>query len=204
MVKNFYAYIVVNSFDMVGKLHIWFQPVTYTFGPSHHPHHPYLVVELSSNLNPSFNVENVIGKANRSLGFIRCNHYSCPENVKGQAYITLVHPCLEYACSMWDPHTQKHCHDIEGVQWRSTRFVKKLLWERCYEREPGTVSNLLNDLNWPSLQLRRKIAQLTTMYKIVNNKFRVNILEHIARSYHSSKLINIGSSSNTYKYNFFY
>ena len=47
------------------------------------------------------------------------------------------------------------------------------------------------------------------MYKIVNNKTRVNIPEYIARptrvkrSYHSSKLINIGSNSNTCKYNFF-
>ena len=48
------------------------------------------------------------------------------------------------------------------------------------------------------------------MYKIMNNKTRVDIPKYIARptrvkrSYHSSKLINIGSNSNTYKYNFFY
>ena len=160
--------------------------------------HPYLGVELSSNLNWSSHIENIIGKANRSPGFIRCNLYSCPENVKSRAYITLVCPCLEYACSVWDPHTQKHCHNIEGVQWRATRFVKN-----CNEQEPGTVTNLLNDLNWPSLELRWKIAQLTTMYKMVNDKIRVNILEYIARqthvtcSYHSSKFINIGRSSNT-------
>ena len=47
-------------------------------------------------------------------------------------------------------------------------------------REPGTVTNLLNDLNWHSLELRRKIARLTTMYKIVNNKIAVNIPEYIA------------------------
>ena len=47
------------------------------------------------------------------------------------------------------------------------------------------------------------------MYKIVNNKIGVNIPEYIARltcvthSYHSSKLINIGSNSDTYKYDFF-
>ena len=47
------------------------------------------------------------------------------------------------------------------------------------------------------------------MYKIVNNKIRVNIPEYIARpacvtpSDHSSKFINVGGSSNTYKYNFF-
>ena len=46
------------------------------------------------------------------------------------------------------------------------------------------------------------------MYKMVNNKIRVNIQEYIARqthvtySYHSSKFINIGSNSNNYKQNF--
>ena len=80
----------------------------------------------------------------------------------------------------------------------------------CYERKPGTVTNLLNDLNWHSLELRRKIAQLTTVNKIVNNKIRVNIPEctarstRVTRSYHSSKFINIGSNSNTYKYNLFF
>ena len=72
--------------------------------------------------------------------FIRSNLYSCPpENIKSQAYVTLVRPCLEYACSVWDPHTQKHCQDIEGVQRQAARFVKKKL----LEREPGTVTNLL-------------------------------------------------------------
>ena len=35
--------------------------------------HPYLGVELFSKLNCSFRIENIIGKANRSLGFIRRN-----------------------------------------------------------------------------------------------------------------------------------
>ena len=79
------------------------------------------------------------------------------------------------------------------VSWRAARFVKN-----CYEREPGTLTNPLNDLNWHSLELRRKIARLITMYKMVNNKVRVNIPESIARptrvtsSYHSIKFINIG------------
>ena len=58
--------------------------------------------------------------------FIRSNLYSCPpENVKSQAYVTLVRRCLEYAFSVWDPHTQKHCQDIEGVQRQAARLVKK-------------------------------------------------------------------------------
>ena len=124
-------------------------------------HHPYLGVELSSNLNWSLHIENIIGKANRSLGFIRRNLHSCSESVKSHAYLTLVRHCLKYACSVWGPHTQKHCQDIKGVQRRAARFVKN-----CYEREPGRVTNLLKDLNWHALELRRKIVRLTTMYKI--------------------------------------
>ena len=70
-------------------------------------HHPYLGVELSSNLNWSFHIENTIGKANRSLGFISRNLYSCPENVKSQANLTLVRPCLEYAFSVCGTHILK-------------------------------------------------------------------------------------------------
>ena len=117
-------------------------------------HHPYLGVELSSNLNWSFHIENIVGKANLSLGFIGRNLYSCPESVKRQAYFTLVRPCLEYACSVWDPHTLKHCQFIEGA----ARFMKN-----CYVQDPGTVTNCLNELNWHSLELRRKIARLTTI-----------------------------------------
>lgn len=60
-------------------------------------HHPYLGVELSSNLNWSFHIENIIGKANRFLGFIRRNLYSCPESVKSQAYLTLVRFALVWS-----------------------------------------------------------------------------------------------------------
>ena len=70
-------------------------------------HHPYLGVELSSNLNWSFHIENIIGKANRSLGFIRRSLYFYPEGVKIEAYLTLIRPCLEYACSIWDKKCSK-------------------------------------------------------------------------------------------------
>ena len=86
-------------------------------------------------------ISNIVGKANRALGFIRCNLGGCPEAVKSQACTTLVRPRLEYACSTWDPHTQKHIRDIEGIQRRAARFVKE-----CFAREGGNVSNLLNEL----------------------------------------------------------
>jgi hypothetical protein len=44
---------------------------------------------------------------------------------------------------------------IEAVQRRSSRFVKN-----CWERKPGTVTNLLNDLDWPTLgKERSKVSE---------------------------------------------
>lgn len=45
----------------------------------------------------------------------------------------------------------KHIKQIEAVQQQSAHFVKN-----CWKQTPGTVSNLLNDLDWLSLQDWRK------------------------------------------------
>ena len=119
-------------------------------------HRRYLGVELSRNLDWGQHVNNKVMKANRSLGFLWRNLSSCPEGVKEAAYKALVRPHVEYASSVWDPHLKKHVKQIEGVQRRAARFVKN-----CYTREPGTVTNLLNELNWIPLKVRRKISRLT-------------------------------------------
>ena len=53
--------------------------------------------------------------------------------------------------------------DIERVQRRAARFVKNE-----YSTAPGTATTLLNDLKWPTLDKRRKVARLTMMFKIVS------------------------------------
>ena len=106
-------------------------------------HHPYLGIELTSNLNWGKHISNIVGKANRTLGFLRRNLGKCPESVKNQAYTTLIRPRLEYCSSVWDSHTHKHLKDIEDIQCRATRFV-----EGCYVRTPGTVTKLLKELEW--------------------------------------------------------
>ena len=46
--------------------------------------HPYLGVMLSNDLR--WNMENIVVKANKSLGFVRHNLYPCSENTKRSAY----------------------------------------------------------------------------------------------------------------------
>ena len=121
--------------------------------------HKYLGVELDSKLTWNEHISAITGKVNSSLGFLRRNLYNCPEQIKMQAYYSLVRPHLEYACSVWDPHTQKNIQSIEKVQPRAARFVKK-----CNQRTPGTITSLLEELKWLSLQQWRKQKKLTNLY----------------------------------------
>ena len=70
--------------------------------------HPYLGVMLSNDLRWNSHVENIVAKANKSLGFVRRNLYPCSERTKRSAYVTIVRPNLEYATAVWDPYRQEH------------------------------------------------------------------------------------------------
>ena len=113
-------------------------------------------------------------------------------------------PHLEYACSVCDPHTQKNIQSIEKVQRRAARFVKK-----CNQRTQGTITSLLEELKWPSLEQIRKQTRLTNLYKIVNGTLAVQIpnyfrqKEHQTRNYHPLKFVNAGWKTNIFKHSFF-
>ena len=104
--------------------------------------HPYLGVMLSNDLRWNSHVENIVVKANKSLGqgtwLVRHNLYPCSENTKRSAYVTIVRPNLEYATAVWDPYRQEQIDSIEAVQRRAARFIKRdritelLPLQKCY------------------------------------------------------------------------
>ena len=63
----------------------------------------YLGVTITSDMRWNTHVSNVCTKANRTLGFLRRNLYSCPREVKEAAYKGLVRPVLDYDSSVWEP-----------------------------------------------------------------------------------------------------
>ena len=166
--------------------------------------HKYLGVELDSKLTWNEHISAFTGRANSSLGFLRRNLYNCPEQIKTQAYYSLVRPHLEYAWSVCDPHTQKNIQSIAKVQSRAASFVKK-----CNQHTLSTITSLLEELKWPSLEQRRKQTRLINLYKIVKGTLAVEIpnyfrqKERQKRNYHPLKFINAGYRTNVYIYSFF-
>ena len=57
-------------------------------------------------------------KANQTLGFLKRNINVHKQDLKSTAYKTLVRPQLEYASTVWSPHTATDLQKIESVQRR--------------------------------------------------------------------------------------
>ena len=105
-------------------------------------------------------VGNICTKANRTLGFLRRNISSCPRDVKEMAYKGLVRPILEYASPVWDPSGKNLQDELEKVQNRAARFITG-----NYNFETGSMTKVLEQLKWESLEQRRKGSRLILFYK---------------------------------------
>ena len=71
-------------------------------------------------------------------------------------------PKLEYANSAWHPYLNKDKHQLDMVQRTAARICYN-----NYSREPGTVTSMLKELEWPSHEGRRNLSRLAMFHRIV-------------------------------------
>ena len=122
-------------------------------------------------------MENIVVKANKSLGFVRRNLYPCSESTKRLAYVTIIRPKLEYATAVWDPYRQEQIASIEAVQRRAARFIK-----RDYNRT-SSVTEMVQSLDLDLLEDRRKAHRLNILYLAVNNSIASSIPNYFYNFY---------------------
>ena len=125
-------------------------------------HTKYLGVHLSHDLRWNKHTAKVTSKANRTLGFLRRNLRTPSIKIKDTAYKTLVRPTVEYCSTVWDPYTSKNTKQIEMVQRRAARWVL-----RRYDRK-DSVTEMMEGLEWDTLERRRSNARLCRIFKQAN------------------------------------
>ena len=96
------------------------------------------------------------------------NLFSCPQDVKEAAYKSMVRPMLEYGSTVWDLHYNGLNDELENVQKRAARFVT-----RNHSYETGSMTGILEELKWETLQKRRKDNRLVLLYKGLKGKARI-------------------------------
>ena len=166
--------------------------------------HPYLGVHLSSNLSWNTHIDVITTKATNQLNFLRRNLSKCSSDVKSIAYTSLVRPHIEYASAVWDPHTKNNILQIETVQRRAARFALN-----CYDRYNTSVTGLIKQLGWDSLETRRTANRLNVFYKAVNNQIAIPLPNELqrpiktTRNQHSKSFIQMSTGPNYYINSFF-
>jgi hypothetical protein len=164
----------------------------------------YLGIEITSDLSWSAHTNKITSKASQTLGFLKRNLHSASKETKTAAYNAIVRPTLEYSSAAWDPYLKKDIDKIETIQRRAARFVLN-----DYSKAPGSMTNILTALNWPSLESRRTNSRLVLFYKIANNLVAMDMNQYLqlhtrqSRHYHNQAYHLVQSTNDTYKYSFF-
>ena len=122
----------------------------------------YLGLTITSDLNWNKPINNITARANQSLGFVKHNVKTKSRDIKTKVYKALVRPSLEYCSTVWDPHPIYATQCLEMVQRRAARYVL-----RSYQNT-SSVSDMLDQLQWPTLAQRRCCYCLTLLYKITH------------------------------------
>ena len=123
----------------------------------------YLGVTISKDLNWTHHINNTTSKAKNSLRFIQRNIKTQNKKIKTTAYFTYVRPQLEYCSVIWHPWQKNLTYNIESVQRAAARYV-------CSNYSfQSSVTHMLNELGWPTLESRRLQTSLILLYKIQYN-----------------------------------
>ena len=108
-------------------------------------------------MNWGQHVSEISFKASKTLGFLRRNLAFAPRSTKEVADKTLVQPKLEYAATIWSPYLKLQ---IEKVQRTAARWTCRR-W-----RNTSSVGEMLDELEWPSLEAQRDQSSLLLFHKI--------------------------------------
>ena len=120
----------------------------------------YLGLTLTSDLKWNTHISNTTRKANSILGLLRRNLKTASQTLKTQAYQSLVRPHLEYAATVWSPHTAENANKLEMVQRRAARYTCNRF------HNTSTVNEMIDHLGWESLAACRNNMRLQMMYRI--------------------------------------
>ena len=148
-------------------------------------------------------MDQIVKKANGTLGVLRGNLRVSNEETQSAAYFSMVRPILEYSSTIWSPYTKDYIHNIEMVQRRAARYVTSR------RRNTSSVTSMIEHLEWESLEARRSKHQLTMLFNITHDLVDIPANEYLTpasnrtRSQHSLKFRQIPTSSDYYKFSVF-
>ncbi len=163
----------------------------------------YLGMTIQHDMKWNTHINKITTSANRSLGFLRRNLQVNSHELKTIAYNALVRPLLEYAPSVWDPHTKKGIFQVEKVQRHGESYVLNR------HRNRSSPKEMFIELRWTSLEERRRYQHLIMLFKIRNMLVAIDANEYMTpinrpTRHHNTQVYLVPQSNlNIHQYSFF-
>lgn len=167
------------------------------------PEAKYLGVTLTSDLRWGSHIDRVTQKANQTLGFVRRNLQVSSPAIKQRAYFGLIRPKVEYASTVWNPFQKKQINKIEMIQRRAAR------WTLSRYHNTSSVSDMVDQLGWRSLQDRRTDACLCMFYKMCHGLVTIgpqcctSLASRPSRYSHPLRYIPVVATREVFRYSFY-
>lgn len=166
--------------------------------------HKYLGITITSELRWDTHISNVAASALRKLFFLKRSLRLSPPSTKLLAYTTFIRPILEYANTVWFPHTTTHIMTLENVQRKAIRFIHNKY------RRTDSPTNLLSASGLHTLAIRARQARLKFLYQLLHNCYKIDVTKYISlsqsrrtRHQHDYTLTEYFCHNDTFKYSFF-
>ena len=147
----------------------------------------------SDNMEWGQNLSENSSKATKTLVFLRRNLAFVPKSTKEVAYKILVQPYPEYAAPIWSPYSKLQINQVEKVQGTSAHWTCRR-W-----RNTSSVGEMLDKLEWPSLEARRDRSSLLLFHKIHSGAVSIEKDKSLT-SAHSLKSTRASHSSQCCRY----
>ena len=117
---------------------------------------------------------------------------------------TLVRPKLEYAVPIWNPYCKTQIQQVDKVQRTAARWT-------CRRWRNTSVGEMLDELQWPTLEARRDQSSLLFFHKIHCGTMSIDKDKYLApsqstrstRSSHNSQYCRPQTYNDALKYSFF-
>ena len=119
----------------------------------------YLGIIIDNKLNFKEHIQDKSKKATTVLNMLKRNLYFAPKIVKEKAYISCVLPIIEYGSTCWSPTSNKLQNSLEMVHHNAAKFVANK-YPKKGSYDEFSISKVLSDLKWKSIQERRNHARL--------------------------------------------
>ena len=130
-------------------------------------------------------LNNIVNKANSTLGFLKRNLRFCSKDCRKNSYISLVRSKLDYGSTIYDPYLQQDINKLEKVQRKGARFIT----QDYNTKEKGCMTKMLKELEFPTLEERRTHQRLALFYKISEGKIPAMPSEDFIQKQPSKRLI---------------